>query len=333
MDGLVYYKWRCLWTHEKGILAAALYTFIKKGQYLRFDKYVNKDEVIVCTGMKESEVKGLEPESELKKAFDVLDKYLGSRMVTDNSTDYEHIIDVTASYLKEIFSPNAKDQISEEISNALNTIKYLSNLRGVSIKLDEFSDGESICKYLGLIQPIHPGVKFCEILGFDDKSVEGIKIADIEKTIAPWHEININSSMFKEFLEGRAPMKSEYLECLCKNVDGNLTFLTDTESLWNMQFDYYLEDMKEFIRKYRLKVAQYSGTTPLNVCISILNQLAGEYLRDKNIEVKFGFVTDSKKVCCINIYFVDIFPITIDLDGIVEKDENTEYFSEFYYPD
>lgn len=329
MKDLVCYWGRCYWAHEKAILTSALYALIKKGKKVviyEYEKEFEEVKVIICTGMSVSEIEGLESDSILKNAIALLDKYLGTRKIEEDIIDYEHVTDITARYFDDLFSSNAKERVKEEISDALNAVMYLSNLMRVNIKLGDFSNGEDVCKCLGLIPPTHPGEKFCEILGFDSKSVEGIKVADIEKTIAPWNEINIDSSKFKEFLEGRAPMKPEYLVCLV-----NTKYPTDKiKSLWDMQFNYYLKDMKIFLRLYRSNITQYSGTVPLNICISQLNQLAGEYLKEKNIEVKFGFVTDDKRVCCINIDFVNIFPITIDLDGTVEKDENTEYFSEFY---
>jgi len=329
MKDLVCYWGRCYWTHEKAILASALYTLIKKGKKVviyEYEKEFEEIKVIICTGMSVSEIDELESNSILKNAIALLDKYLGTRKIEEDIIDFEHVTDITTRYLDDLFSSNARERVKEEISDALNAVMYLSNLMKVNIKLGDFSNGEDVCKCLGLIPPTHPSEKFCEILGFDSKSVEGIKIEDIEKTITPLHEINIDPSKFKEFLEGRAPMKPEYLVCLV-----NTKYPKDKiKSLWDMQFNYYLKDMKIFLRLYRSRIAEYSGTVPLNVCISQLNQLAGEYLKEKNIEVKFGFVTDDKRVCRINIDFVNIFPITIDLDGTVEKDENTEYFSEFY---
>lgn len=332
MKDLVCYLDRCLWTHEKAYLVNALYTLIEKGKKVvvyEYEKEFEPIKVIICTGMSVAEINELESDSVLKQVITLLDKNLGARKIEEDFIDFEHVTDITARYFNDLLSPNARERIKERISDALNAVMYLSNLMKVNIKLGDFSNGEDVCKCLGLVPPTHPSEKFCEILGFDSKSVGGIKIEDIEKRIYPWHEINIDSSKFKEFLEGRAPMKPEYLVCLANTK----YLMDDIKSLWNMQFNYYLKDMKIFLRLYRSNIAQYSGTVPLDVCLSQLNQLAGEYLREKNIEVKFGFVTDDKRVCCINIDFVNIFPITIDLNGTVKKDENTEYFSEFYYPD
>lgn len=334
MKDLVYY-WcsRYPWTHEKAVLASALYALIEKGKKVviyEYEKEFEEVKVIICTGMSVAEIEELESDSVLKNAIALLDKCLSTRKIKEDFIDFDHVTDITASYLNDLFLSSARiERVKEEISNALNTVMYLSNLMKVNIKLGDFSNGEDVCKCLGLIPPTHPGEKFCEILGFDSKSVGSIKIEDIEKTITPLNEINIDSSKFKEFLEGRAPMKPEYLVCLVNTKYPK----NEIKSLWDMQFNYYLKDMKIFLRLYRSNIAQYSGTVSLDVCISQLNQLAGEYLREKNIEVKFGFVTDDKRVCCINIDFVNIFPITIDLNGAVKKDENTEYFSEFYYPD